>query len=103
MRTRYRHFINIYHWDEPSKLVHKFSRPTSSKYVNDVHNINSDALPEDFPFEFPSTMEKMDKPIKRSNGFDYKVVITGCVSFEGKPFGRCSGVHLTSGKKKSIL
>lgn len=102
MRTRYRHFVNVYHWDKPSDLVCKFSRPTSLKNVGDLHNINSDSLPEDFPFEFPSTLEKLVKKPKRSDGFEYKVVITGCVSFEGKAFGRCSGTHLTSGRKKLL-
>lgn len=101
MRTRYRHFINVYHWDEPSKLVYKFSRPTSLKNVGDLQNIKSDELPKDFPFDFPSAMERLVKQPKRSDGFDYKLVIKGCVSFDGKPFGRCTGIHLTSGKKKS--
>lgn len=100
MRTRYRHFINVYHWDEPSKLVHKFSRPTSLKNVDGLQNINSDKLPEDFPFEFPSTMEVLIKKPKRSEGFNYKVVIQGCVSSGGKPFSCCTATHRTSGRKK---
>lgn len=100
MRTRYRHFINIYHWDKPSELVFKFSRPTSLKSVDDLRNINSDNLPEDFPFEFPSIMESLIKKPKRSEGFNYKVIITGCVSFSGKPFGSCTATLRTSGRKK---
>ena len=100
MRTRYRHFINVYHWDKPSKLVYKFSRPTSLRKVDDLRNISSDELPKDFPLEFPSTMEALLKKPKRSEGFDYKVVITGCLSRGGKPFGSCTATHRTSGRKK---
>jgi hypothetical protein len=101
MRARYRHIINVYHWDEPSNLVHKFSIPTSLKNVSDLQNINSDKLPKDFPFDFPSIMEKMVKKPKRSDGFNYKIVIKGSVSFDGKAFGRCTGIYLTSGRIKS--
>ena len=100
MRTRYRIFINVSHWDNPSKLLFKHSIPSSLKGVESLANLNSDKLPKDFPYKFRSALERLSgKKSKRSEGFHYKVVINGCVSFDGKPFGGCTGTYLTSGKR----
>ena len=98
MKTRYKHFINVYHWDKPDELLYKFSKRTSLKEVENMMNISSKNLPSEFPFEFSSPMDQLRNKCKRSDGYDYKIVIQGCVSFCGKPFGRCAGLYCISGR-----
>ena len=103
MRARYKIFINVYHWDNPSKLVFKYSIPSSLNKVEILANLNSDKLPKDFPYKFRSTLDRLSgKKSKRSEGYNYKVVINGCVSFDGKPFNGCTGTYLTNGKLNNL-
>jgi hypothetical protein len=65
-------------------------------------NLSSEDLPADYPYEIVLGMARIGgKSAKRSDGYDFKIVVTPCVSFDGKAFGRCGPVFLGSGRLKS--
>ncbi len=65
-------------------------------------NLSSEDLPADYPYEIVLRMALIGgRTAKRSDGYDFKIVVTPCVSFNGGAFGRCGAVFSGSGRPKS--